>query len=137
MIILVSLNVFLRYTVSSPIVWSEEISLALFTIMTFIGMSSAMKRNSHVGIDYFIRKLPKKISNILLKINYIIVISTLIIVFIYLGFLTAWNSSTSTPVLRINYKWILLSMPIGGVLTFSHFVLGLIKSKELKTKINI
>lgn len=134
MIILVSLNVFLRYTVSSPIVWSEEISLALFTIMTFIGMSSAMKRNSHVGIDYFIRKLPKKISNILLKINYIIVISTLIIVFIYLGFLTAWNSSTSTPVLRINYKWILLSMPIGGVLTFSHFVLGLIKSKRIENE---
>src|SRR5699024_1097826 len=134
MIILVSLNVFLRYTVSSPIGWSEEISLALFTIMTFIGMSSAMKRNSHVGIDYFIRKLPKKISNILIKINYIIVISTLIIVIIYLGFLTAWNSSTSTPVLRINYKWILLSMPIGGVLTFSHFVLGLIKSKRIENE---
>lgn len=68
MAILVFLNVVLRYAFDSGITWSEEMSRFLFVWLTFLGAIGALKDNSHLGVDMFIKKMPlvgKKVAFVL------------------------------------------------------------------------
>ncbi|EZH67491.1 C4-dicarboxylate ABC transporter permease [Bacillaceae bacterium JMAK1] len=122
-IVIIASNVFFRFVLSQPLTWSEEISLALFVWLTFIGISSVMKRNEHVGIDYFIRKLPKKWFHFIQWLRWFVLILVTSVVFIYWGFLlmidTHWKV---TPVLGIDFKLIYVAIPLGGLLAMYHLL---------------
>ncbi len=48
---LIFINVVLRYAFHSGFPWSEELIRYLFAIVTFIGLSMGVKRNSRISID--------------------------------------------------------------------------------------
>lgn len=58
MIVLVFMNVILRYFFNSGITWSEEMARFLFIWIIYIGAISAMRDNTHLGVDTVIRRLP-------------------------------------------------------------------------------
>nr|WP_304216688.1 TRAP transporter small permease [Fredinandcohnia onubensis] len=123
------INVFCRFVLNSPISWAEEITLGCFIWLIFIGISSAMKRDGHIGVDYFIQKMPKAMRNVCTIIGAAAIYFVLIYIFIYLGFeLASQASSKVTPVLGISYTYIDLAVPIGGFLTAIHFTIKLIRS---------
>lgn len=127
--ILTIVNVFCRFILNSPISWVEEVTLGCFVWLVFIGISSAMKRDGHIGVDYFMLKLPKNLRNILNLVGAAVIYFVLIYMFIYLG----WDLATSaggklTPVLGINYLYIDIAVPLGGFLTAIHFTIKLIHS---------
>ena len=51
--VLVTVSVLLRYTVSSPIEGSEEVSGYMILYATFIGAAWVLKRGGHVSVDVF------------------------------------------------------------------------------------
>lgn len=123
------INVFCRFVLNSPISWAEEITLGCLIWLIFIGISSAMKRDGHIGVDYFIQKMPKAMRNVCTIIGAAAIYFVLIYIFIYLGFeLASQASSKVTPVLGISYTYIDLAVPIGGLLTAIHFTFKLIRS---------
>jgi len=60
MVVIVFLNVVLRYGFKSGIHWSEEISLVIVIWFTFISMALGVKENLHINIAVLPRKLPQK-----------------------------------------------------------------------------
>jgi len=127
--ILTIVNVFCRFILNSPIAWVEEVTLGCFVWLVFIGISSAMKRDGHIGVDYFMLKLPKNLRNILNVVGAAVIYFVLIYIFIYLGWDLATNASGKlTPVLGINYLYIDIAVPLGGFLTTIHFTIKLIRS---------
>lgn len=58
MILLVFMNVILRYFFNSSITWSEEMARYLFVWIIYIGAIGAMRDNTHLGVDTVIRRLP-------------------------------------------------------------------------------
>src|SRR5699024_6773113 len=91
----------------------QEISLGLFIWTVFIGISSTMKRDGHVGVDYFVVKMPKSLRLISNIIRAIAIIFVLIYIFIVLGFdLINQSSNKLTSVLGINYKIIYLAITL-------------------------
>ncbi|MGM0876680.1 MAG: TRAP transporter small permease [Bacillota bacterium] len=128
-ILLTVTNVFCRFVLNSPISWIEEISLALFIWMVFIGISSAMKRDGHIGVDYFVQKMPKPLRIFFIIIRAAAIYYVLFYVMIYLGYdLTSQAESKQTPVLGVSYQLIDIAVPIGGLLTAIHFTRILIRS---------
>jgi len=128
------INVIFRFVLHSPIDWAEEVTLGLFIWMVFIGISSAMKRGGHVGVDYFMLKMPKPIRTIFNIIGAIAIYFVLIFVFIYLGLdLTAQAASKITPVLGLSYQYIDIAVPVGGLLTAIHYTIYLIRSFRSET----
>jgi len=122
-ILLTGINVISRYVFNSPFAWMQEISLGLFIWTVFIGISSTMKRDGHVGVDYFVVKMPKSLRLISNIIRAIAIIFVLIYIFIVLGFdLINQSSNKLTSVLGINYQIIYLAIPLGGALTAFHFI---------------
>jgi len=119
-ILLTGFNVLFRYIFNSPIAWTMEIALGLFIWFVFIGISSAMKRDGHIGVDFLVKKLPKSLSILSEIIRAAAVYFVLIYVFIYLGF-NFMATDKLTPILGINYQLINIAVPIGGAITAVHF----------------
>ncbi len=59
MIVLVFLNVVLRYGFNSGISVSEELSRMLFVWLIFMGTVLAMYDHGHLGVDSLVRRLPR------------------------------------------------------------------------------
>ncbi|MCZ0963378.1 TRAP transporter small permease [Paracoccus benzoatiresistens] len=59
MIVLVFLNVVLRYGFNSGISMSEELSRTLFVWLIFMGAVLAMYDHGHLGVDSLVRRLPR------------------------------------------------------------------------------
>lgn len=121
-------NVFCRFILNEPFAWAEEVSIGLFVWLVFIGISSAMKREGHIGVDYFVEKLPRPLKIVAIVVRAAAIYFVLIFMFVYLGYdLMAQASSKLTPVLGISYQWIDLAVPLGGILTAYHFSRQLLK----------
>lgn len=115
-------NVTFRYIFNAPIPWGEEVSLGLYVWFVFVGTGSAMKRDGHIGIDYFVEKMPSRLKKFMVGFRTIIIYFVLLYVFIYLGYeLTAQAGDKVTPTLGISYQWIDVSVVVGGILTLYHF----------------
>lgn len=123
------INVILRYVFNSPAPWIGEIAIGLFIWVVFIGVSSTMKRDGHIGVDYFVKKMPRGFRIISEIIRAAAIYYVLIYVFIYLGYdLTSQATSKLTPILGIGYHMIDVAVPIAGILTTIQFTKTLIRS---------
>jgi TRAP-type C4-dicarboxylate transport system permease small subunit len=47
-----------RYFTSASFAFTEEFSVFLLVVLTFVGASAAFARNGHIRMEYFVRKLP-------------------------------------------------------------------------------
>jgi len=58
-VVIMGAQVIMRYIFSSSISWSEELSRYFFIWFTFLGISFAVKNNSHIRIDIIETTFPK------------------------------------------------------------------------------
>lgn len=135
LIVLVTVvGVFMRFVVGEPLKWTEEMSLALFVWLTFWGASAVNRQDGHVGIDYFVLKLPVKLQVVALLIRELVVLAIIGTVFIYYGSLLMMQAGDKiTPVLGISYVYIDLAVVLSGVFSAIHVLIRL--KKKLTAKI--
>lgn len=72
MVILVFLQVVMRYVFESSLSWSEEVSRFFFLWIIWLGSAYATKKNSHISIDFITSRLPKKALKIVIILKYVI-----------------------------------------------------------------
>ncbi|MBP1926428.1 TRAP-type C4-dicarboxylate transport system permease small subunit [Sedimentibacter acidaminivorans] len=58
-VVIMGIQVIMRYVFRSSLVWSEEVSRYLFIWMVFIGISYGIKNGSHMRIDMLEHFFPK------------------------------------------------------------------------------
>ena len=115
MVILVFLNVVLRYGFSSGIRWSEEISLVIVIWFTFIAMALGVKEGLHINVDILPKKLPKVFFTTLTCLRDILVI-LIGGIMIYYGWKLTLNGARSfLPATHIPNSINYLVLPIAGV----------------------
>ncbi|GAA4702735.1 TRAP transporter small permease [Brevibacillus fulvus] len=132
-ILLTFINVVARFIFNHPIGWAEEVTLGLFIWMVFIGMSSSIKDNGHIGVDYFVRKLPKPAARFMRGLKVVILYAVLLGIFVVFGYqLTEQAGSKITPVLGISYQYIDVAVPLGGILATIHYTISLFAAKLKK-----
>ncbi|RXF38150.1 TRAP transporter small permease, partial [Enterococcus faecalis] len=51
-------NVLARYFTSQSFAATEEFSIALLIVLSFLGSSAAFAFDRHIRVDFFVRKLP-------------------------------------------------------------------------------
>ena len=56
-VILVNLNVIMRYILNAPLQWSEEVVTSLFVWTVFIGSAYAYRKHSHLGVDIVVNMM--------------------------------------------------------------------------------
>lgn len=54
----VFLQFFSRYVMNDSIGWTEEIARYLLVLVTFVGAALAVRKNTHIAVEFFYRYLP-------------------------------------------------------------------------------
>ena len=111
-------QVIMRYIFNNPFTWSEELAIAAFIYLTFLGISVAYARNRHLWVDAFVAALPRTIGIVVtglvlaLSAGFLILVSILMIKVI----VVTWKVGITTAALEIPRAFIYLSLPLGCVL---------------------
>jgi TRAP-type C4-dicarboxylate transport system permease small subunit len=121
LVIIVCSDIFLRYFLRSPLVWSTEVTEILLLDITFLGTAWVFKENGHVVIDVFTAKAEEKTKKVLNFISYIL-IAIVCWVLIYYGFSTTYEhyvggvynpTAIETPI-----SLIIVVIPLGSIPLF-------------------
>lgn len=127
LVVIVNFAVFMRFVVGKPLTWSEEMGIALFIFITFVGMSSVTKTDSHLRIDILIGRFPRAVETVLELIRKLIVIFVLAVVFIYYGIgLMEISVNKMLPVTKIPYYYLDLALPVGAALSLIHLARSIV-----------
>ena len=137
MTFIILLQVFYRYVLNNPLIWTEEIARFLMVWMIFLAISMVSKRKLNISLDFFLKKIPLKVRKPLE-----ILLQAYIIYFLFalfkLGIILVDSAYRQVaPASQISMKWVYLALPVGIVfLVFQQIVL-LIKEINLLINKNI
>jgi len=126
-LIIISVNVILRYGFSSGISWMEEISSnVLMTAFTFLSMAIGVKLDSHINVNLIPNRAPQWITTVLLKLKYLI-LSVIGFVLLYYGILLIMGikgSIASIPLLPASLQFMMI--PLAGLLILYDSIMNLL-----------
>lgn len=127
MTLIMFINVVLRNFFHSGLVWGNELSSYLNILAVFVVISAGFKHGSHVGVDAFVRILPKKIKkavNIVTKIC--ILIFCVLVSYLSIKMVIAQTNQVS-PVLNIPLSLIYGFMVIGMIMSSIRVIMEIVK----------
>ena len=114
-VILVFFAAILRW-VGISVAWSIDIAQLLFVWVSFLGADIALGEHKHIGVDIITKRLSPKLGQIILLINYVIMIAFLSLVIYYGTVLSIENYSRSYNTIPISYSLATFSAPFGSLL---------------------
>ncbi|WP_377559027.1 TRAP transporter small permease [Ornithinibacillus salinisoli] len=114
----------------SPIAWSVEIAQLLFVWLIFLGANRSLRENRHIGVDFFVKKLPNNLRNIIDIIIYLLILAFLLFISRFGILLSIENSVRQISSLTISYAYISASVPVGCFI-MSITTIGKIREKIL------
>lgn len=116
----VMLAVVYRYALSSPLIWSEELVVTLFTWMIFIGLAHGFHNREHIWIEAFVTFMPRAMRTIAATISLaatVITCATLA----WFGTIEAVGLADGvTPMLGVSVAWSVAALPAGMALSVAH-----------------
>ncbi len=117
MAVVVIYGVIARYVVQNPSVWTEELARALMIWTAYLGISIALRRRGHLGILFFVLKLPIPLQRIVKLFNDSLIAIFLVILVIYgLDFMSEGKEQIETATgITMNYPFAII--PICGLLS--------------------
>lgn len=129
MVVVIALQVFMRYVMDASLTWSEELARYCFIWLVYLGISYGVKKQRHIKVDVMLLLLSNK-GKIILNI-----IANLL--FLYFAFfvvqygydiadkLLGWGQRS--PALQIPMGFIYMATPVGMGLTIIRLIQQLIK----------
>jgi TRAP-type C4-dicarboxylate transport system permease small subunit len=113
MLIVVFVNVVLRYALNYSIIWCEEIAAIGFIWSIFVGAAACYKRKGLIGIDVFIGVLPEFSRRIVqIVVDAFMVAANLLLCYLSLSFsIGAWTKISLS--MRISYTYFDIATTVG------------------------
>lgn len=116
MVIIIVYQVILRYCLNSSNSWSEELARYLFIYDVMLASSIAIRKNSHLQVDFLLNLLNEKTKAIFTIVATAIGIVFLAFFFSYSLTLCTASLGNISPGVRVSMAVPYASMPIGAVL---------------------
>ncbi|MCF7506703.1 MULTISPECIES: TRAP transporter small permease [Vibrio] len=101
-VLVVIINVVLRYGFGFVVPWSEELSVICFIWAVYLGISSCYKHKLHMGVDVVVAMLPEK-AKIPFRLCVSIFLLALNILMAVLSYQYLMLSNKVTPVMGMSY----------------------------------
>ena len=118
----VTLQVFFRYVLNSPLVWPFEFSIYSYVFIVHIGGAMAARKQTHVAFGLLAQRLPARAQaalNAVLHIFLVVIFALTIGPAIgYMDFVSGVRSSA----LGIPWSWVIAIYPLGMVLIIVHLL---------------
>jgi TRAP-type C4-dicarboxylate transport system permease small subunit len=124
----VSWQVFTRFILKDPSTWSEELAVFMLIWVSLLGAAVALNRGAHLGIDYFVGKLPPR-KRLYTEIFVFLCIALFSFTVMVLGGIDLVTSTLKlkqlSPALGIKVGYVYLAVPISGFFLVLYSVIGL------------
>ncbi|HRJ25559.1 MAG TPA: TRAP transporter small permease [Thauera sp.] len=115
MIVLITFgNVLARYFTSKSFAATEEFSIALLIVLSFLGSSAAFAFDRHIRVSFFAEKLPRRARAVLDWLSFAVTASLFAFIAFYAGKLT-WDQyrfEETSPALGVPQWWYTVWMPV-------------------------
>ncbi len=100
-----------------PIVWADDVAKLLFSWAAFLGADVAMRYSRLVGLDFLVKKLPRKVAKIVQIFVFLIIIMLLASFVVYGVKLTIDGLDRSFQTLsNVSYSYVTASLPVSSAL---------------------
>ncbi|MFV0422646.1 TRAP transporter small permease [Oleidesulfovibrio sp.] len=118
-VLVVIVNVILRYLFQGGLFWVEEVATTSFIWSVFLGSSAAYRYNMHIGIDLITKLFPRHIQQLVaIAVTLLMTVINGYVVYLSLLFIQA-NSLKRTPVLDVPAIYVNVAITVGfGLITF-------------------
>lgn len=116
MVVIISVNVFMRYVLNSGLTWAEEIAKLLVVWFTFISLAVGVKQGLHISIHILPRKLPKWFNFTLDLLKDLLVLLLGIVLLVYGIKLIGFTSRSIMPATKLPGSLLYFILPFSGVL---------------------
>jgi len=122
-ILLVFLQVLLRYIFKVSVFWTEELARLLFTWITLLGAAVALREDEHIYINIFIKRIPKKFASIIVFLYDVFIL--IFFVFLLRGFYCHMQlvRESHMVALALSYYYVYL----GAIVSYTVLVIYLIR----------
>ncbi len=124
MVVVIFVNVVLRYTGESAFLWGEEVGRHLMIWLAFAGSGLALRSGAHIGVDTLEQSLSARGAQIVRALIALILL-VLFVALMFEGIDYAWRTRfQAAAALQFSMAWVYAGMPIGCLLMIAH--LGLV-----------
>ena len=117
-----------------PLVWSVDVAQLLFIWVCFLGANRALRLKTHIGVDLFVRKLPRSIRHWVELALAAVTLAFLIALAVSGYRLTMLNWQRVYGDSGISYAWVTIAVPVGAAmlaLTLVGHVIGALRTHGL------
>lgn len=130
-VLVVIVNVVLRYAFQSGLFWVEEVATTAFIWSVFVGAAAAYKYKMHIGIDLITALFPEKARELIsIVINFLMFLINGYICYLSTLFIQA-NRLKRTPVLDVSAMYVNLAITVGFGLISIHAAVFLYREARL------
>jgi TRAP-type C4-dicarboxylate transport system permease small subunit len=123
-------QVFTRLVLRNPSTKTEELATFMLIWVALLGAAVALGRGAHLGIDYFVGKLPVRTKVFTEVIVFLCVAAFSFLVMIVGGIdlvASMLDLGQESPALRIRMGYVYLAVPISGFFLTLYAVIGLVE----------
>lgn len=134
-VLVVIVNVILRYFFNTSLSWAEEVSTSSFIWAIFIGSAAAYKHKKHIGIDLLKKILPHSAAIIVdLLVNLFMMIISGFITYLSIVFILNTKGKT-TAVLEISANYINAALVVAfAFITYYSLIFAISDFKLIRKK---
>ncbi len=116
MVVLVSMQVMLRYIFGTGVFWAEEFVRYAYIWLIFFGSVIAIRQNAHIGLDLVTEKLPLKPRRVIYCLGDVLIMFFLLIQTIYGLDIIIKTKGMLSSTLRMPMSWVYYVFPLSGIL---------------------
>jgi len=120
--VIVSLQVFNRFVLKTPLAWSEDLAMLLFQWVVFLGAALGVKRLRHFGIELVVRKFPEKMRHRIELLTPVVMAIVALVMIVQGWTLLTFNRTRTYPTMDLTYTWAFLPIPLAGLFILIYLV---------------
>lgn len=130
------LQIFFRYVLNSPLVWTEELCRYMFIWICFLGWTIALRRKSHIRISFVLERLPLLLQKIVLVLFHLLILFFLVQLTRFGVAMTMRSFSVPTITLFFSWAYVYLAVPVSAVIMILYSILDFIDLLRKEPKVN-
>lgn len=121
------LQVFFRYCMNSPLIWSEELARYLFVWMTMIGLGYNVRHNNNISMTLLYVKFPPLVRLIISCLSNLVGICAYGWVLPQAIRYTMAQSSSQSAAMQVSMGFLAVAVPLGLCLLIIQFALDIVR----------
>jgi TRAP-type C4-dicarboxylate transport system permease small subunit len=110
-------QVFFRYVLNAPLIWSEELARYLMVWITFLGINYGIRRGVHIEMGYFFAMLPRPLQRAVPVVTQAFLVVCLVLFLPGAFRFVAAQSRIDSSAMQVNMGLVYLAIPLGMVIS--------------------